>query len=144
MLGLMNNNIRTMHRLRHVHVKFSSIKDATSNNNDDGLALPSFSAPPPLPDPAADLPTTSLVDTMSRLTDENPWSMHLRATGVAGIDVGREEADRCLNWMGTKVLEHVGFQGMSLLKLVVILFHIRQALARLRWRCWLELLQSIC
>lgn len=42
--------------------------------------------------------------------DDLPW----RSRGT-GLDVGEQDADECLRWMGSKVLEHAGFQSESTL-----------------------------
>lgn len=95
----MNNNIRTMRKLRTTHAKFSAIKETT---NDDGtVPAPEF---PPLPG-----------EDVEEVLDERPWRS--RTSGVA---VGAENADECLHWAGSKVLEHAGFQGTSKIALDVL------------------------
>ncbi|KAL6305105.1 hypothetical protein BKA93DRAFT_230818 [Sparassis latifolia] len=86
----MNNNIRTLKRVRTTHAKFSALKQSTEEGN--SLAVP--------PDLA--------VEDVEDVVDERPW----RPVG-SGIDIGEENADDCLHWMGSKVLEHAGFQGTS-------------------------------
>lgn len=40
------------------------------------------------------------------IVNDRPW----RVQG-SGVEIGPENADDCLHWMGGKVLEHAGFQG---------------------------------
>lgn len=85
----MNNNIRTLRRVRTTHAKYSSLIQSAEDNG--GFA------PPPVNDIAEEL---------DDVLDERPW----KPPGV-GLDLGAENADDCLHWMGSKVLEHSGFQG---------------------------------
>ena len=87
----MNNNIRTLRRVRTTHAKLTALNQSLEDNG--GVAEP------PIHDIQADL---------DDVIDERPW----QPTG-AGIDMGEENATSCLNWMGSKVLEHAGFQGTS-------------------------------
>ena len=85
----MNNNIKTMRKLRTTHAKLSAL----NQNNEDGTGQPSEFLIPPSED-------------VEEAIDERPWR-----TRGSGIEIGAENADDCLHWAGTKVLEHVGFQG---------------------------------
>ncbi len=87
----MNNNIRTLRRVRTTHAKFSALNQSMEENG--GIAQP------PVPDAAEDL---------DDVLDEQPW----KPVG-SGIEMGQENANECLRWMGGKVLEHAGFQGES-------------------------------
>jgi transcriptional activator SPT7 len=140
LLSVMNNNIRTMHRLRNIHARFSNIKDSNpANNEESGLALPG--PPPSIPEPIDLSNGPSLAEKMSRLEDTNPWT-ELREVG--GVDIGSGQAEKCLNWMGGKVLEHVGFQGAFHVLVWVSGFNFVQGLVKLRWRCCQELLLNTC
>ncbi|KZT01472.1 uncharacterized protein LAESUDRAFT_478191 [Laetiporus sulphureus 93-53] len=97
LLHHINNNIRTLRRVRTTHAKFAAL----SQSNEDGAA-------PAMP---AELPSDDVEDVL----DERPW----RPTGT-GIEVGAENADDCLHWMDSKVLEHAGFQGTSKVALDVL------------------------
>ena len=88
-----NNNIRTLKRVRRTHDKFLAL----NLNSEDGSGP---NLPPELPEPVdAD-------DDIDVQVDERPW----RTRGT-GLEVGEQDANDCLHWMGSKVLEHVGFQG---------------------------------
>lgn len=90
MLWRMNDNIRTLRRVREVHARLTVLKDAA----DDPSGESGFLVPPP--------PVEELDDPV----DDRPWSIP-----AAGIDIGEENADGCMHWMSSKVLEHAGFQG---------------------------------
>ncbi|OCB85846.1 hypothetical protein A7U60_g7200 [Sanghuangporus baumii] len=104
LLGLINNNIRSLRRVRQIHDKFLILnlnsEDSSSNN---GAAGPSGTVEPPDPglltvdDPEKDIQV-----------DDRPWRSR-----ETGLDVGERDANDCLRWMGTKVLEHSGFQSTS-------------------------------
>ncbi|TCD67766.1 Transcriptional activator spt7 [Steccherinum ochraceum] len=94
----MNNNIKTMRKVRTTHAKFSEL-DLT---NEDGNVQPSeFVAPP--------------ADDVEEAIDEKPWR-----TRGSGLEIGPENADDCLHWAGTKILEHAGFQGASKMAMDVL------------------------
>lgn len=90
MLYHMNNNIRTLRRVRTTHAKFSVL---TQSMDEAGVL-----AQPIIHDIAEEL---------DDVVDERPW----KPPG-SGIDMGEENATDCLQWMGGKVLEHAGFQGI--------------------------------
>ncbi|KAI0800213.1 hypothetical protein C8Q74DRAFT_1363991 [Fomes fomentarius] len=94
----MNNNIRTLRRVRTTHAKFSALNQSMEENG--GMAQP------PVPDAAEDL---------DDVLDEQLW----KPVG-SGIEMGQENANECLRWMGGKVLEHAGFQGTSKIALDVL------------------------
>ncbi|KAI0669507.1 hypothetical protein C8Q78DRAFT_1040274 [Trametes maxima] len=94
----MNNNIRTLRRVRTTHAKYSALIQSAEDNG--GIALP------PVPD---------VSEESDDVVDERPW----KPPG-AGLELGAENADDCLHWMGSKVLEHSGFQGASKIALDVL------------------------
>ncbi|KAK0490427.1 hypothetical protein IW261DRAFT_1432039 [Armillaria novae-zelandiae] len=96
LLTLMNNNIRTMRRVRHTHAKFSALGGTGTEDSDSSLGEPMV-----VPDEEA-----AVVD-----VDTRPWS--LGKTGVRIEDIGEKNGTDCLQWMSKKVLEHSGFQGTS-------------------------------
>lgn len=122
LLGQINKNITTMRHLRVIHSKFSSLKESKEAvNEESGLALPgpsaSFGGPPEPPDFSGGPILTNL----EPLSNINPWSRR----SEEDCDVGPQEAENCLHWMGEKVLEHAGFQGRTpptALPLMLILF----------------------
>lgn len=89
----MNNNIRTIRRVRETHARLTALKETSA---EDGSSL---GAPPELLLP---LPADDIGDVI----DDKPWSVP-----SSGLDVGEQNADGCMHWMGSKVLEHTGFQG---------------------------------
>ncbi|KZT72342.1 hypothetical protein DAEQUDRAFT_755185 [Daedalea quercina L-15889] len=88
----MNNNIRTLRRVRTTHAKFAALSQNQNAEEGGGPVAPAE----PVPDDVVDV------------LDERPW----KPIG-SGIEVGEEHANDCLHWMGSKVLEHAGFQGTS-------------------------------
>lgn len=95
LLLLMNNNIRTMKRVRRTHSKFAALNQ--TNNEDGGEGLDESGEMPGDAMDAADADVS---------VDERPWV----APG-SGIEIGEAGAGACLEWMSGKVLEHAGFQG---------------------------------
>lgn len=88
----MNTNIRAMKRMRQTHAKFAAL-----NHPEDGES----------PEDASDVLGIG-VDVDDSI-DESPWKVPEQGSG---IEIGEERAGDCLNWMGGKVLEHSGFQGV--------------------------------
>jgi transcriptional activator SPT7 len=88
----MNNNVRTLRRVRDMHESLSLLKELGEDASGSGPGQPIIVPPPPVQ-------TEDVVD-------DRPW----RARD-SGIDIGETEADDCLHWAGSKMLEHVGFQG---------------------------------
>ncbi|KAJ3923858.1 hypothetical protein F5877DRAFT_30731, partial [Lentinula edodes] len=97
LLTLMNNNVRTIKRVRHTHARFAALgltKDSGVGNEDGEGA--------------------EAAPTIDDRVDERPWEVPTRrGRKISGIEIGSENADDCLRWMNGKVLEHAGFQGMS-------------------------------
>ncbi|KZT22458.1 hypothetical protein NEOLEDRAFT_1097621 [Neolentinus lepideus HHB14362 ss-1] len=96
-LYLINSNIRTIKRVRTAHAKLAALNSQQQAQSEEGGAQPP--EPPDLSAVAADIDDK---------VDERPWR-----PVAAGIDMGEELADDCLRWMGSKILEHAGFQGTS-------------------------------
>ena len=94
LLTIMNNNIRTMKRVRVTHAKFSALEE-----NEDGGSI---------------LPKTDIDEVADDRVDDRPWIQRLgKNVGVGGVEIGEASATNCLDWMSEKVLEHSGFQGAS-------------------------------
>ena len=108
LLGLINKNITTMRHLRVTHSKFSSLKESKDAANEENeLALPGPSAAFGGPLEPLDFSGGPILTNLEPLSNINPWSRQLDED----CDVGPREAEKCLHWMGEKVLEHSGFQG---------------------------------
>ncbi|KAJ7623356.1 hypothetical protein FB45DRAFT_797436 [Roridomyces roridus] len=146
LLDRMNNNLRTMRRLRHTHGRFAALGI--------GVGMGGVQED-------ADLPPVQAMDTgvMSGLlampedamigedevgaavgTDEvdgRPWSDYLAtrrrrkrgkrrpveaevAEEPEQVELTAASADDCMQWMGSKVLEHAGFQGTSKVALDIL------------------------
>ncbi|KAF7308393.1 SAGA complex protein [Mycena chlorophos] len=150
MLGRMNNNIRTMRRLRDTHARFAALglgntggpAGPEDEQQQPQQAQPGIMPPPPLP-PAPPPPIIPVEVPLPRNeVDDRPWGTEVglgltpkqwrkrrrkeKARGVAveewdeEIEVGSENAEQCMQWMGSKLLEHAGFQGTSKVALDVI------------------------
>ena len=91
----MNNNIRTFRRIQDAYGKVALLKEALAADEaqQGGDGRMPFVPPPALND-------------IEDKVDDRPW----RPPG-AGLDLGEENADDCLRWMSSKVLQHAGFQG---------------------------------
>lgn len=93
LLYYMNNNIKTMRKVRSVHAKFAAL----NLNNEDGTGP---SQPPEfLPPPTEDV---------EEVIYDRSWKIN-----GSGVEIGEMNANDCVHWMSSKVLEHVGFQGRS-------------------------------
>nr|GAT46682.1 SAGA complex protein [Mycena chlorophos] len=151
MLGRMNNNIRTMRRLRDTHARFAALglgnTGGPSGPEDEQQPQqpqqqPGIMPPPPLP-PVPPPPIIPVEVPLPRNeVDDRPWGAEVglgltpkqwrkrrrkeKARGVVveewdeEIEVGSENAEQCMQWMGSKLLEHAGFQGTSKVALDVI------------------------
>lgn len=109
LLGLINKNITTMRHLRVTHSKFSLLKESKEATNEEGgLALPGTSAAFGGPSEPPDFSRGPILTNLEPLNNINPWSRRLEGD----CDFGPQDAENCLHWVGEKVLEHAGFQGM--------------------------------
>ncbi|KAJ3759635.1 hypothetical protein EV360DRAFT_19555, partial [Lentinula raphanica] len=102
LLTLMNNNVRSIKRVRHTHARFAALATAAVGSG-PGLGVGGLGADPMDVEEATD-----------DRVDERPWEIPTRrGRKLSGIDIGSQNADDCLRWMNGKVLEHAGFQGTS-------------------------------
>ncbi len=119
LLTMMNNNIKTVRRLRHTHAKFVALNvSAAAPEDEDGVdgvlygglasAIPGNRVPV-----LATLPGVGEDDMVDDKIDERPW-MVAGGTSKGGIEIGEENAANCLHWTTDKILEHTGFQGTSM------------------------------
>ncbi|THU83478.1 hypothetical protein K435DRAFT_831483 [Dendrothele bispora CBS 962.96] len=137
LLTLMNNNIRTIKRVRHTHAKFAALgltKDGGGGGEDDGdnnqanagpsTVNPLMSAPGAasgggglgsvVSGGAPALANMEVDDVMDDQIDDRPWKVPTRrGRKVSGMEIGSKNAEDCLQWANGKVLEHAGFQGTS-------------------------------
>lgn len=114
LLTLMNNNIKTMKRLRHTHAKFAALNANNPSNGEDteggGDGAPYSASGPVLPVVVGG--DDDGIEAVDDKVDERPWRATIKGKRkVRGIEIGEEAATDCMKWMGRKVLEHVGFQG---------------------------------
>ncbi|KAF9465226.1 hypothetical protein BDZ94DRAFT_1254846 [Collybia nuda] len=117
LLFMMNNNIRTMKRVRHTHAKFAAL-NLTSTNNDDpeggGGAGGENSAFGNGFVQGGGVQDDEGIGVLDDKVDERPWGVQIKGKRrVKGIELGEASADDCMRWMSTKVLEHAGFQGTA-------------------------------
>ncbi|KAF7308941.1 SAGA complex protein [Mycena kentingensis (nom. inval.)] len=135
LLVRMNNNIRTMRRLRHTHSRFVALGLSSGPGGPGGEDEQQGQPPPPPMEllPAGD-DGIAMVGGENEL-DDRPWGAEVgigltskqwrkRRRKMKGaeepIEVGSENAEQCMQWMGSKVLEHSGFQGTSKVALDVL------------------------
>ena len=105
LLCLVNNNIRTLRRVRRTHDKFLAL----NLSSEEGAGAGSGSVEPPEPRILNNIVGPGVADDDADVDvnfDERPW----RTRGTE-LEIGERDADDCLHWMGTKVLEHAGFQS---------------------------------
>jgi transcriptional activator SPT7 len=122
---MMNNNIKTMRRIRHTHSKFVALNALTTAPEDDdgvennlygslGGAVPGGR---PLNTAAPPGPQVLHVedDMIDDKIDERSWRLRQgkEMRNSSGIDIGEAKALDCLDWTTEKILEHIGFQGAS-------------------------------
>ena len=114
----MNSNISTQRRIRRTHAKFVAISAAAAATNnvggEDGEAVDVPVTGPQAGstgDIDADDPEVDAVD-------ERPWpvprlSQKSASEGSPDVkpDIGEVAAEKCMQWVNRKILEHVGFQG---------------------------------
>ncbi|KAJ3993971.1 SAGA complex protein, partial [Lentinula boryana] len=127
LLTLMNNNVRTIKRVRHTHARFAALglaKDSGAGNEDGEGAetastfnVPStavVSAGPGLGTGGLGADPMDVEEATDDRVDERPWEIPTRQGRKSSeIEIGSKNADDCLRWMNGKVLEHAGFQGTS-------------------------------
>lgn len=108
LLGLVNNNIRSLRRVRRTHDKFLALnlgsEEGSGPNGGGSVEPPEFRIPAGINAPG-DVEDDADLDAN---VDERPW----RTRGT-GLQIGEQDADDCLHWMGSKILEHSGFQSES-------------------------------
>jgi len=110
----MNNNIKTMKRLRHTHARFAALNLGSSNVDDpDGLGGDGAGYAGHVATPMVALGTEEdAIGVVDDKVDERPWRLPGRGRRkISGIELGERNAMGCVRWMNEKVLEHAGFQG---------------------------------
>jgi len=128
-----------MKRVRHTHSKFAALNLGASGAEEDGaegggavgLAIGTgFGAGVGAQQgmgvgPGAHPQDEDGIEAVDDKVDERPWSTRIKGKGrqkAGGIEMGERNAVDCVQWMGGKVLEHAGFQGLFLLlSLAVVL-----------------------
>ena len=123
LLAMMNANITTQRRMRRTHAKFVALGAATSaannsSNNNAGAGAEDADG--------AEVPTVTLggdvdgsEDAEVIAVDERPWPVPRptrKETLQEGFvdpspDIGERAAEKCMQWVNRKILEHIGFQG---------------------------------
>ena len=96
-----------MKRVRHTHAKFAALNLNSSNNEEaeGGLSdIGGFGSG----GVGGEEEGVGIDDDK---VDERPWSLKGKRK-VKGVEIGEENAADCVRWMGGKVLEHAGFQGL--------------------------------
>ncbi|KAG5643197.1 hypothetical protein DXG03_001357 [Asterophora parasitica] len=131
LLALMNNNIKTMKRLRHTHAKFVALTATTTGGEDgegaggDAAAFSARGASPNTAGTGASFGTGEEegIEAVDDKVDDRPWNAMVKGKRrVRGVEIGEENAEDCLKWMSGKMLEHAGFQGELALPLRWISF----------------------
>ena len=123
LLCLMNQNIKTMRRVRHTHAKFAALNAASAPPEDDDHEGGLYGGN----STARGLGTSTLSsfgsgfgvgddEIVDDRIDEAPWTPgkgkgKRKTKRLGGVEIGVENASDCLNWSTNKILEHEGFQG---------------------------------
>jgi transcriptional activator SPT7 len=118
----MNQNIKTMRRVRHTHAKFAALNAASAPLEDEdhggegGLYGGNVTARGPGTSTFGSGFGVGDDEIVDDRIDEAPWTPG-RGKGkrkmkrFGGVEIGVENAADCLNWSTNKILEHEGFQG---------------------------------
>jgi transcriptional activator SPT7 len=115
---MMNSNISTQRRIRRTHAKFVAISAAAAATNNVG-GEDGEGGDVPVTGPQAALAGDIDVDDPEvDAVDERPWpvprpSQKSASEGSPDVkpDIGEVAAEKCMQWVNRKILEHVGFQG---------------------------------
>ncbi len=119
LLALMNSNISTQRRIRRTHAKFVAISAATAATNNVAGEDGEGGGDVPIIGPQAGLAgEVDADDPEVDAVDERPWPVprpgpKLVSEGSLDVkpDIGEQAAEKCIQWVNRKILEHVGFQG---------------------------------
>ena len=134
LLSMMNNNIKTMRRLRDTHGKFAALNAATAPADEeeqggDGAPYgPSATGAGPRASGLAAVAAMSFGvgddDVADDKIDESPWTPGKGKTKSTrkGIELGEANSRDCLQWTTSKILEHSGFQGSCLCDMIKMSF----------------------
>lgn len=118
LLAMMNSNISTQRRIRRTHAKFVAISAAAAATNNVG-GEDGEGGDVPITGPQAGLAgDVDAYDPELDAVDERPWpvprlSQKSTSEGSPDVkpDIGELAAEKCVQWVNRKILEHVGFQG---------------------------------
>lgn len=143
--------------MRRIHAKFVAISAAASAANNAGGEDGEGADVPTTGPPAGsggDVDGTD--DAEADAVDERPWPVPRpsRKSVIGGSidmkpDIGELAAEKCIQWVDRKILEHVGFQGMSGLLSYIYMNHSHgdmyaQAHHSWRWMCYRGSQWSTC
>jgi transcriptional activator SPT7 len=117
---MMNANISTQRRMRRTHAKFAALSAAAAaTNNASGEDGENGDVPTTGP-AAGSAGDEGADDAEADAVDERPWPVPRQSQKsiLDGLvdpkpDIGELAAERCMQWVNRKFLEHVGFQGAS-------------------------------
>lgn len=118
LLAMMNANISTQRRIRRTHAKFVAISAAAAATNNVG-GEDGEGGDAPITGPQAGLAgDVDADDPEVDAVDERAWpvprpSQKSASEGSPDVkpDIGELAAEKCMQWVNRKILEHVGFQG---------------------------------
>jgi len=118
-MAMMNANISTQRRMRRTHAKFVALSAAVAAANNAGGEDGDGSDPPAagLSSGLGDLDGSEDPETVA--VDERPWPVPrpsrkaLQESFVdPSPDIGQMAAEKCVQWVNRKIMEHIGFQGV--------------------------------
>jgi transcriptional activator SPT7 len=124
---MMNNNIRTMKRVRHTHAKFAALNlNGTNNDDPEGGGSGENTGFGNTFSQGSGVQDDEGIGVLDDKVDERPWGVQVKGKRhVRGIEMGENNTNDCMRWMSGKVLEHAGFQGMTrTLRLATISWHV--------------------
>ena len=112
----MNSNISTQRRIRRTHAKFVAISAAAAAANNVGGEDGEGGDGPTVGPTVGLAGDVDADDAEVDAVDERPWpvprpSQKLVSKGPLDVapDIGEMAAEKCIQWVNRKILEHVGF-----------------------------------
>jgi transcriptional activator SPT7 len=117
---MMNSNISTQRRIRRTHAKFVAISAAAAATNNVGGEDGEGGDVPVTGPQAGSAGDADADDPEVDAVDERPWPVPRPSQKSASAsegspdvktDIGEVAAEKCMQWVNRKILEHVGFQG---------------------------------
>lgn len=102
--------------MRRTHAKFVALGATTAAPNNAGVEDGDGGDPPAAGVSAADIDGSEDAEVVA--VDERPWPVPRPSRKALqegcidpNTDIGEMAAEKCMQWVNRKILEHIGFQG---------------------------------